>query len=203
MNKLLSICAVLVLLSASSCGDRSPKIQPPAQPTPKALTNETSSYKGISKRSSPDLVEELYGEMVAKNSQLKKLEGNIQMLVEARADSATAFNSYAEKNSSYYYAANSHAGQIADSMLRKKVKDMIASSISDYNALAAKHDALLNTIDTRSTNLKDLHTALKIVKTLTIIRKYQINSLPSIMPIEHYLQQQNETIKLADDMIKK
>ncbi|PQJ09203.1 hypothetical protein CJD36_020675 [Flavipsychrobacter stenotrophus] len=204
MNKLLSVCAVVLLLSASSCGDRlpKPKAETPTH-TPKVLKNDEPSYTRFSKRSSSDLVDELYSEMVEKNPQLKKLEGNIQMLNEGRTDSAAAFNNYAEKNSTYYAAANSHAGQIIDSVLRKKVKDMIVSSVSDYNAITAKHDALLNIIDAKSTSLKDLHVALKIVKTLAVIHKYQTEDLPSIMPIEHYLQQQNEAIKQADMMLKK
>jgi hypothetical protein len=149
------------------------------------------------------VVESLYQDVLEKDPETKRLEDIIQLLKDSKQDSLGAFGYYDGKNSSYYTSATSYADRIGDPALKKKVKDMIAASMTDYLVTKARHVATLENIDGKTKTIEDLHLALKIIKTLPAIRKYQIDDLPSIMPIEHYLQQQNEAIKLADLMIKR
>lgn len=64
------------------------------------------------------------------------------------------------------------------------------------------HKSILNSIKTKNITLTDLHTALKIIRTLPVIDKYQKNNLPATQPLQGYLNEVDKTIKQADTLIK-
>jgi hypothetical protein len=82
------------------------------------------------------------------------------------------------------------------------MKAIITNSMTTYNSLIARHNTLLKTIETKNIALHDMHTVLKILKTVAIINNYQKENLPSSKSLEGYINEQNKAIKLADSLTK-
>ncbi|HUR10165.1 MAG TPA: hypothetical protein VM012_02280, partial [Flavitalea sp.] len=93
--------------------------------------------------------------------------------------------------------------EIKDSLLRDKMKVLIANNLSKYKSSTTRHNELLKIIESKNLTIYDLHNILKIVKTLPLIEKYQRDNLPNTKSLEGYIKRQEETIKLADTLTKK
>jgi hypothetical protein len=175
----------------------------PQQATPKAL-EDNSSFEIVSKgRRSDDLVESLYNELVSKDVELKRLEVKMNDLNSSKYDSIKLFDKFNGKIQSYFGSIDRNVLEIEDSLLRDKMKLLIASNLTKYNSRIAKHNELLKTLAINEIRISDLHTVLKIVKTLPVIEKYQQNNLPTTRQLEGFVKQQDQTINLADTLIKK
>lgn len=196
------ITAVFILAVLASCNS-SRKQENPEPETPKALEDKSTSYEIVSKRGYDDLVESLYNELTDKTPELKKLEDKIDDLHKSKNDSTELFDKYNQKNQSYFSSANSHLERITDSLLRDKMKLLIAGSLSKYNSLISRHTDLLKSIDAKNLTLSDLHIILKITKTIPLIEKYQKDKLPSAKPLEGFSKQLDEAINYTDTLIKK
>jgi hypothetical protein len=199
MRKLLFVSMVLTIIL--SCNNNRPR---PQQETPKALDEKSKSNSLVTKRGyDEDILESLYSELVDKTPELKKLEEDIDLIYDSKSDSLETFTSFDSKNDRYYNSAGSHAQGIKDSLLREKMKNLIQASLTNYNALTAPHNNLLTSIESKQTTLGDLHTALKIVRTLPVIAKYQKNSLPDSKRLEGYSQKISNTISEAETLLNK
>jgi Na+-transporting NADH:ubiquinone oxidoreductase subunit NqrC len=199
MRQLLSISIVLTIIV--SCNNN--RLQP-QQETPKALDENDKSYSLVTKRGyDEDILESLYGELVDKTPELEKLEEDIDIIYSSKVDSLEAFTNFDSKNDRYYNSAGIHSQGIKDSLLRQKMKNLIQASLTNYNSLTAPHNNLLNSIESKQATLGDVHTALKIVRTLPVIAKYQKNSLPDTKPLEGYSQKLSKTIREAQTLSNK
>jgi len=196
------IISALIFLTVISCNN-SRTTNNQNQDTPKALDENKSVSELVSSRSYDDLVENLYDELVSKTSDLKRLENNINDLNTSERDSTEAFQKFNGKNKSYYNAADHHIEGITDSLIRDKMKSVIAGSLNKYNSLIAKHNDLLKTIQEKDITIADLHTVLKISVTLPLIEKFQSVNAPSTKSLEGFIDRQNEAIKLSDSLLKR
>jgi hypothetical protein len=200
--KILQIIPALILLAIISC--KSPRIQErQQQETPKALEDKGISSDLISKRGSGDLVENLYQELEEKSPELKELENKLEYLSKTEPDSVETFDKYNGKNKSYYASAESHLTQIGDSVLREKMKKLIANSLTKYSSAVSRHNDLLKTIRENNLTLADLHIVLKITRTLPLIEKYQRDNLPAAKSLEDFSKQLDQTIMYLDTLTKK
>lgn len=201
MKVQIIISTFLILTLVSCTGGDTQENQ--GTETPKALEDKNSSYQIVSKRSYEDMVESLYKELVDKNPELKELETQIKNLSETRSDSTKAFSKYNAKSQSYYSSVGNHTGQIKDSILRDKMKTLVANSLARYNTSISRYSDILKSIETKKITIADLHTVLKITRTLSVIEKYQMSNLPAIKPLEKLSIQHDDVIKYADSLIKK
>lgn len=200
MRTKIFIPAILILLVASC--DNNPVQNKPKQETPKALEDKSSSYEIISKRSSNDLVESLYNELLTKDTDLKKIEDKIDQVNKSKSDSTGSFDKFNARNESYFMAADKYISQINDSLLKDKMKLLITNNVAKYHSSITSHRELLTIIAAKSLTISDLHNVLKIVKTLPLIEKYQSDHLRNKNSLEGYINQQDETIKMADSLTK-
>jgi hypothetical protein len=197
------ILLIFIFLSLISC-DNSRQKAKPNQEIPKALDDTKSSYDIVSKSRWPDdLVESLYGELVEKTPELSQLEDKIENLRKSMGDSTESFNLYNQKNQAYFSAVNGHIEQIKDTVLRDKMKALITVNLSKYNAKVSPHLALLKAIEDKNVSLNDLHSVLKITRTLPLIEKYQQEHLPTTKSIKGFSKRLDETLKYADTLVKK
>lgn len=201
MKTLLYIFA-FTLLTFISC-DNSQANSNRKQETPKALEDKSASFESGYKRGYDDLVERLYKEVVDKTPELKELESKIDNLNENQGDSAESFSTFNEKSRAYYNAVDRHVNSMKDSLLKVKMRNVIASSLTKYNSSISLHNTILNSIEEKRTTIADLHTILKITKTLPLIEQYQSDNLPSTKSLESFSKQQDQIIKLADRLTKK
>jgi len=199
MRTLLFIPMILTIIL--SCNN---KRQQPQPETPKALDEKDKSYSLVSKRGyDEDILESIYSELVDKTPELKKLEEDIDILYVSKGDSLEAFTNFDSKNDRYYNSAGIHSQGIKDSLLRQKMKNLIQASLANYNSLTAPHNNLLKSIESKEATLSDVHTALKIVRTLPVIARYQKNSLPDTKRLEGYSQKLSKTISEAETLSNK
>ncbi len=192
------ILSLILALSLLACGERQREQTP--KETPKALATE-SEYKISSRRSYDDLLEDLYSELVSKDNDLQALEDQIAALNENQIDSSAAFQNYDNKNQAYFFSADRHLAGISDSLVRDEMKALLAKSLAKYNALSTKHHELVGLIAAKNLRIADLHTVLKIVKTLPLIEKYQVEHLPSSKSLKGYVKKQEEVIRREKGLI--
>lgn len=199
MKSLLLI--LIIAFTFLSC-NQTPRNEEVTPETPKALQeNSSKEYSLLSKRgSNEDLVESLYSELVDKTPELKDLEKRIGYLNEARVDSVQDFNNFNQKNNSYYSAAEQRVSHITDSLLRDKMRSIITNSQSKYNAQIAKHNSLIEILNSKAIKLQDLHIILKLVKTLTLIEKYQKENIPNTKSIEKVINEFDKTMQKVDSL---
>lgn len=194
----LPLLAIVLFLSCTGPSGRNEN-----NDTPAALEDNKSSFEIVSKRSHEDMVESLYRELITKDTLLKKLEDLIDYINESRLESAESFNDFNGKNQAYFNSANRHLENIKDSVLKEKIKTMITTQVTKYTAQTSVHTNLLNTIENKSVTILDMYTALKIVKTLPLIDKFQKEKLPDTNPLKDFINQQENAILIADTLIKK
>ena len=194
--------AILLTLSLVSCSDSQTRNES-HQEIPKALTENSSSYRLVSKRGYEDLVDRLYNELVSKDQNLKELEDNISDLNESLRDTTKLIDEFKDRNEAYFGAANGRVLQIKDSVLRSEIRNMVAAQLIKYNTRIIRHNQLLKVIDAKQTTIADLHNALKILRTLPLIDQYQKSSLPNAKSLEGYIKRQEEAIRLTENLSKK
>lgn len=194
--------AIFVIAGFMACGDSHPAEQKSPE-VPKALKNDDKSYEIISKRGKEDLVESLYGELAGKTPELNALELNIRALHLSRFDSSKAYDNFNEQNQSYYSSAKNHLERISDSTLKEKIRQMLGVSLEKYHSTTTKHENILKSIESKNLTLNDLHTLLKIVRTLPIMEKYQKENLPQTASLEGFENRLDETIKSVDSLVIK
>ncbi|RQO71998.1 hypothetical protein DBR43_12305 [Pedobacter sp. KBW06] len=187
MKKISYIILVFSLI-AVSCR---PKEENNNLQTPEALQNGYSSLK----RMKGDLTEDLYQGLVDKDSLLRNLEDEIIAFRSGSIKVTTVFNNYLDKSGNYYASVNGKAKGIKDSLLMKKMQSLIMAHTKAYEARTAETNALLKTISDNDTLLFDHHAALKIVKTLPVMEKYQREHLPNKNELKKLIQQQEKIIQ--------
>jgi len=192
---------VILVAGIMACGDPHPAQQKSTE-VPKALKENSDGYEFSSIRGKEDLVENLYRELSGKSPELNSLEINIRNLHTRRFDSTMEYDNYNEPNLSYYGSAKNHLEQISDSTLKEKIKHMLSLSLEKYHLITSKHDNILKSIESKNLSLNDLHTVLKIMRTLPIMEKFQKENLPGTSPLEGFEKRLDVTIKTADSLVK-
>lgn len=185
MIKKLILFLFIVL---TSCGGNESKNENPKNEIPKALQNKASINIGRY-RSNDDLPEELYQELVSKNIELKKLETQLEDF--NTKDTLNIFYNYNGKSENYYTYANSYANSIKDSILKNKVLNLLKNSDEKYNKKITELNQLVESIYQKQRDIRDYHSALKIVLTIPLIEKYQKDNLPEKSPFEKVIENQN------------
>lgn len=173
--------------------------------TPKILKNEDESYtesRIFSQRNGEEFIESIYADLVEKTPKLNDLENKIDKLHEGLVDSTKIFDNYNRKNVWYYDSAKRQALKIKDSVLKKKIYNLILKSQLAYDGKIEKHKQLLSQIDDKNLKLEDLHVILKITSTLPVIEKYQQENLPSIKSVNNYSAELDKTIKQMEKIVK-
>lgn len=199
--KLIYLLPVFILAILFFCTHRGHDI--PQQPeTPKALQDK-SGGSFFSKRGGEDLVESLYYELADKTPELKALESSIEKLGNDKVDSSELFNKYNSKNNSYYNSTDRHIALIQDSVLREKIKQLISNCLLKYNNKISLHSSLQDAISKKETTLSDLHSALKLIKTLPLIEKYQTDNLPAAKPLQNINKEFDRLIIRIDSLTQK
>lgn len=201
--KKVTLLSTIILLIVTSCDKpRIQEKQDQKMETPKALQEE-SSFEMTSKRGYDDIMESLYKELAEKTPELKELESKLEVLSAGKSDSTELFDRYNGKNHSYYSSADSHLKQISDTILRKKMKSLITSSLTRYNSKIVRHSELLKSIDKKTMTLNDLHNILIITTTLPLIEKYQNDNLPATKSLTGYSKQLDKVVHLENFLLEK
>ena len=166
--------------------------------TPDALQ---SDYSGL-KRMKGDLTEDLYQGLVDKDSLLRNLEEEIIAFRSRSGEVTKVFHNYLDKSENYYASVNGKAKGINDSLLMKKMEMLITAHKKAQEGRTTEINALLKIVSANDTLLNDHHLALKIVKTLAVMEKYQKEHLPNKDELKKLIRQQEEIIQQMNDLMR-
>lgn len=175
-------------LTACNSGHRKPATVQQKRETPKALKEETADVSYISKSRLADLVEELYDELVEKDSSLKNIELMIASYRGDKPGSLEPYNVFNSKNQSYFNSAYNHLAEIKDSLLAQRIKAAIVDGGLNYSNKISGFEAIIKELEKKTASIDDLHVALKITTTLAVMKKFQQDNLPSSKPVEAVLR---------------
>lgn len=196
---LLSIAMIAVFCSA--CNHIPAKnTESPKAETPEVLKEDDSDIsikKSYSRGNS--LMDDIYADLVEKRPELKSLETGLQQFYEMTPDSLKAFNKYAGKSESYYNSADRSLSAIQDTVLRARLRLLIANSNNKYTGKIKKFTTLMKDIDSNRVAINDYHLALKIAVTMPVIESYQDKSMPDSKSVERLA---NTLQKLREQTIK-
>ncbi len=195
-NILRIIFALTLLVSCG--GGQTDNNDSTNQETPKALKDDELDLKSYSR--SGDLTEELYQELVGKTPALKKLEEDLDAFSPQPKDLNEKFQQYDSKSKNYYSSAIYKASAIGDSLLKKKIIELITTSNNKYSTKTAELNSLLKQISKNGATLNDHHSVLKIVLTLPIIEKYQDDNKPNKGEFIDLIKQQENLILQTDSL---
>jgi len=170
--------------------------------TPKVLQQGYTSSKFRS-NDYDHLVESLYSELVNKTPELKKLEDDLDIYDERMRDSLKVFADYNLKSNAYYGDALYEIKSMNDSVLKKKIYEIVENSKKNYDKKNAKIEALLGVLNKNDISIRDYHKVLKIMLTLPIIEKYQDENLPGSKPIDNLSKEQSVLIKKINELTPK
>lgn len=195
---------IILFMGTLACNDpRPPQVKEAELPEPpKALQDDRKEYSLKSSRSSNDLVEELYAELLEKDNNLKSLEDKLKNLQQSEADSTGTFGKFDEKNTKYHDAASPYLSRIQDSLLRERIKQILSNSLARYKSSTAVHQQLLKQIETNKTSLNDLHVAVQLVSTLSMMEKYRQENMPDKLSLAGFILEQQKARKLAEQQLK-
>ncbi|NIG54049.1 hypothetical protein [Chitinophaga sp. Cy-1792] len=192
-----------LVFGMASCDSNRPEKVPPPQ-TPQALEDKgKSSYEILSKRGPDDLIESIYMELAEKDSTLARLEEGMKDLNSSKDDSTASFRGYDDKIAAYYQYAARTMSEMKDTVLRDKLKVMMADSEKHYKTFSARHHSLMDTITRNEDRISDLYIMVKVVKTLPVIEKYQRDKLPGTKQLEGFIHAQRRVINLEDSLVNK
>jgi hypothetical protein len=152
--------------------------EPTLNDTPSSLKEGSYEISGFSSRKGQDLMEELYNEMAENSPVLKQLEQGLDKLDENKKEPYEKFDNYTDKSWNYYRSAKNKASSITDSILQKEMIALIEASQKSFKKNIQEYDSLIKNISKNDIILKDHYTAMKIVLTLPVIEKYQVENIP-------------------------
>lgn len=111
------------------------------------------------------------------------------------------FYNYLDKSENYYGSVNGKVKGIKDSLLMKKMQMLITAHKKAQEARTTEINSLLKTIPANDTLLNDHHSALKIVKTLAVMEKYQKEHLPNKSELKKLIRQQEKIIQQMNGLM--
>ncbi len=194
--KKLTLIPVLVLIGLLlSC-------QQKAADTPEAFQDE-SVISDISslKRSNPDLITNLYNEILEKNHEIKALEEKVTKLKDETAENTESINKYFSNSQDYYNAAYNNIELIQDSVLREKIFEKLSENENSFNTKTEKITSLLADISQKHAKLNDCYNALKILVTMHRNEEYQNNNMPDTVVVYSLKEKYDTIIKLIEKKI--
>jgi hypothetical protein len=190
------IIITIICIAAWSCR------QKPVKREPTVLPGKKVDVSSIYKKRSGDLVEALYDELVSGSAELTQLELAIKDLKKQTPDSLKGYKTFNQHNNVFYDLAGKKVNTMTDSVLRKKMLLLINHSRKQYTDSIARLKELDSLINRRTNTLNDLHTILKLVKTLPLIEDFQKTNRPPSLPAEGALQRFDTLIYRIDSLVK-
>ena len=188
------IAALLILPGFFSCRQKPPK-QPPT-----ILKEKKIDVSSIMKDKRNDFVEALYEELVSQSKELQELEKEIKAVKNQAVDSMDAFTSFNDKNNRYYTSAERKTESVSDSSVRRLIRSMITDSRDSYRDSTAAWQHLDSLIYRRKASIENLHTLLKVVKTLPLIEEFQRTSVPGKLPAQKIVHDFDSLILKLDSL---
>lgn len=183
MNRTLYLLAATSLLLLG-CSQRKVIYTDEQAALPKALQTENNGASTYLKSRGANLVDELYEELLQKDKNLQQIAQQLDQLKQEAVDSTQQYTAYNSRNTAYYSGAQYNLQQVADTLLRQRVLQLLQKSQGYYELRTKKHKQLLDSLRLAAATAADLQVILKVTQTLPLIEAYQDKMLPSPQPMD-------------------
>jgi hypothetical protein len=168
---LLSVFLIAILFSACHPTSDSPANQAKVD-IPEPLDEPKGDVLSFKRGTSGNMVDALYFDLVKRTPDLQDLENQLEKFNAGKSDSLQAFSLYKGKVESYYASASQNLDNIKDTVLKARLKVLLAAGKNKYSQKADKFDVLIGDINSQDLVMKDYYETLKLVATLPVMEKY-------------------------------
>ena len=120
---------------------------------------------------------DIYADLTDKNADLKKLEDMRSHFNDGHEDSLAAFNKYNYKSANYYSSATRALDEIKDSVIKQRLRLLLANSRKQYTDKISKYNSLIDQMHSDQESTSDYYVTLQIAATLPVIEDYQSKHL--------------------------
>jgi len=186
--KIYKILTSFILLSIISCEQKENE-----KKIPDALNDDKISVSGSFRSYDENIVEKLYSEILKNDKELQNLDNEIQNSFDKSHNIRKELYSYDDKSKNYYSTAINGTKSINDSILKKKLVELVRDSETKYNINVSKIKKLTGIIESNNASITDNYTFFKTSLTIPIIEKYQKENNPSSQPLQNFINEQIKT----------
>ncbi len=194
----LSFSAIIfaTFLFLIACQTEPSRNEPAAEETPEALQNSDSYdiIRSVKSRYDDDLVNDLYKELAAKDPELNQLEKELELRAKRKQKLEETFAKYDDKSNRYVSSADRMLATVQDSLLKQKIRNILNANQQQHDAQTAPLSQLITASKDQLKHIEDYHTALKIMKTLPLLAKYQKDYRPEVKPYQDLTKQLDTTL---------
>ncbi|GAA4921109.1 hypothetical protein [Mucilaginibacter defluvii] len=194
----ITIAALLMSCSSANREDKN-DVQP--------IVSDDYESGLISKREYHSPIDNIFKDVIKKDSVLNNLSNEINDFNQAKIDSLRNYLLFNEESANYYTAGAEATKNIKDSLLKKRILQLLTLSEQRYQKRTkALNESVLN-IKNNDTTMQDYYTALKIAATLPVLERYQRKNLSKFQNVTHLDSAasalKNKTKAITEDQIKK
>lgn len=174
LSSSIAIVLAFTLLSCRRSDDNTNNIPSPIQP-------DKSGSLLLTKRYPQTILDEIYNDALTKNTELQKLNKEIDVYNDEKRDSLAGANKYLHYSTDYYSAGDDLVKSVKDSILQEQLQELISKSEARYNKETGKLKSLVSSINKSEASINDCYLALKLIVTLPIIENYQKENLSAVI----------------------
>jgi len=142
-----------------------------------------------------NMVDKYYQELVNKSPELKIIETELRELQEKQQKLEMIFSDYDNESKAYYNDAKIVANAISDSAMKRSMMSLITKSNEKYASSVQDLNTSLSKFIKNDASITDHHRALKLVRTMAAIEKYQKENRPSSTEFNNFTKEQEGMIE--------
>lgn len=189
-TRYLYILASFVLLF-SACSSESPEVKAKntTADVPKMLTQSPNSLsesydKLSSSRGQVNFVDKLYDEVLEENKDLKQLSKQIQTANENASDSLIEYRRFVRNTKKFTKDAHKLLATVEDSILRKKMEQVVARFESSTNEKLHHHHTQFESYLVNKKQVREQEIVLKLLIGLQVMQNYTNSEKPNIQTLK-------------------
>lgn len=194
MKKILYVSCAFFWFSCSENSSRNSKANNPTNVIEEAESSASSSLSKSGSRYGGNMVDEIFGALLDKNENLKKLDEKILNLQKESTKIISENEKVISKSANYYADAKSKTESISDSLTKKSALEMIKQSSDRFDLKTQKLRELIGQAKLNSQKIDDTYTIFKIKKTIPEIEKYQNDNPIELNNLNNYINRQSQLL---------
>ncbi len=183
-----------MMFSCSENTSGSLKTTEPTNVIEEAESHGSSSISKSASRYGENQVDKIYGVLMSKDENLKKLDEQINSLQNESRKTLSENGKVLATSAEYYKDAKSKTAGITDSVAKNETLEMIKQSEQRFNLQSKKLRELIAQAQLNQEKINDTYIIFKIRKTIPEIEKYQDQNPIELKNLLTYINKQTQLI---------
>ncbi len=194
MKKLIYLSSALLIFSCSENTSGNLKTTEPTNVIEEAESYGSASISKSGSRYGENQVDKIYGVLMSKDENLKKLDERINSLQNESRKTLSENGKVLATSAEYYKDAKSKTAGITDSLAKNQTLEMIKQSEERFNVQSKKLRELIAQAQLNQEKINDTYIIFKIRKTIPEIEKYQDQNPIELKNLLTYINKQAQLI---------